>query len=81
MKRIISCASACSAIFALALGSADAATRKHKPTGHYSAVAAKLRTVANRHLAGEPSQTSVGLSITRDNSDAYAIQKWGLLGP
>jgi len=80
MKRIISCALASSAIFAVALGSADAATPKHHTGSQYSAVASKLRTIANRRLAvSEPSQTSVG-SI-RDNSATYEVQKWGLLGP
>ena len=80
MKRILSYALAASAICAMAISTADAATRKHHTGSQYSAVASKLRAVANRHLAvSEPSQATFG-SI-RDNSTAYEIQKWGLLGP
>ena len=54
----------------MAISNADAATRKHHATDHYSAVAAKLRTVASRQLAvGEPSQTSIGRSIGGANID------------
>ncbi len=70
MKRIISCALAASAIFAFALTSADAASRKHHPTGHYSAVATKLRPVASLYLAvGKPPQTGVGRSMGGDVID------------
>jgi hypothetical protein len=84
MKRILFCSLAASAIFAMAISNADAAARKHHPTGHYGAKAAKLRTQATRQLlAGEPLQTGVG-RFGGDNSNdrnAYEVQKWGLLGP
>ena len=80
MKRILSYALAASAICAMAISTADAATRKHHTGTQYSVVASKLRTVATRHLSvSEPSQASFG-SI-RDNSASYEIQKWGRLGP
>ena len=78
MKRFLSCALAASAICAMAISTADAATRKHHTGTQYSATASKLRTMSNRYLAiSEPSQTG---SI-RDNSASYEVQKWGLLGP
>jgi hypothetical protein len=64
MKRILFYSLAASAVCAMALSNAEAATRKHHTTGHYASVAAKLRTVASRQLiASEPSQMSVGRSI------------------
>jgi hypothetical protein len=82
MKGIIFGSLAASAIFAVAMSNADAAPRKHNPTGHYGAVAAKLKTVASRQLA--VSEPSLGRPIAGDNSsdrNAYEVQKWGLLGP
>ena len=80
MKRIISCALASSAILAVVIGSADAATRKHHTGTQYTTTASKLRTMSNRYLAvSEPTQTS--FSSIRDNSASYEVQKWGLLGP
>jgi hypothetical protein len=85
MKRILFYSIAASAICAIAMSNADAATRKHHSKGHYEATAAKLKRVANRQLAvGESMQMSVGRSIAGDSSierSAYEIQKWGLLGP
>jgi hypothetical protein len=84
MKRILFYSIAASAICAMATSSADAATRKHHPKGHYEATAAKLHKVANRQLAvGEPMQMSVGRSMGGDSIErnAYETQKWGLLGP
>jgi hypothetical protein len=61
MKRILFCSLAASAACAMAMSNADAATRKHHSTGHYRAVAAKLRTVASRQFVViEPLQTEVG---------------------
>jgi hypothetical protein len=85
MKRILFYSLAASAVCALAMSNADAATRKHHPTGHYGAAAAKLKTVASRQLlVSEPLQTNVGRSIAGYHSidrNTYEIQKWGLLGP
>ena len=68
MKRILSHALAASAICAMAISTADAATRKHYTHNHYASAAAKLRSVANRQLAvSEPYQTGIGRSIG-DNS-------------
>jgi hypothetical protein len=68
MKRILFYSLAASAVCAVAIGNADAATRKHHPTDHYRAVAAKLKTVATRRLVvSESSQTSAGRSISADN--------------
>jgi hypothetical protein len=64
MKRILFYSIAASAVCAMAMSNADAATRKHHPKGHYEATAAKLKKVANRQLVvGEPIQMSVGRSI------------------
>jgi hypothetical protein len=68
MKRILFYSLAASAVFAMAMSNANAATRKHHPTGHHGAVAAKLKTVASRQLlVSEPRQTNVGRSIAGDN--------------
>jgi hypothetical protein len=68
MKRILFYSLAASAVFAMAMSNADAATRKQHPKGHYEAVAAKLKKVANRHLVvSEPAQTAVGRPIAEDN--------------
>jgi hypothetical protein len=68
MKRILFYSLAASAVCAVAMSNADAAARKHHPTGHYGAVAAKLRTVASSQLVvSEPRQTAVGRSIAGDN--------------
>jgi hypothetical protein len=82
MKRILFYSLAASAVCVMAMSNADAATRKHHPTGHYGAAAAKLKKVASRQLfVSERLQTNVGRSIAGDNSVGYEIQKWGLLGP
>ena len=39
MKRILSCVLAAGAVIAVAIGSADAAARKHHPGGYYQATA------------------------------------------
>jgi hypothetical protein len=81
MKRILFYSLAASAVCALAMSNADAATRKHHPTGHYGAVAAKLKTAASRQLlVSEPVQTGMGRDGSMDRN-AYEVQKWGLLGP
>jgi hypothetical protein len=68
MKRILFYSLAASAVCAMAMSNADAATRKHHPTGHYGAVAAKLKTVASRQLlVSGPPQTTVGRSIAGDS--------------
>ena len=68
MKRILFYSLAVSAVCAMAMSNADAATRKQKPTGHYAAVAAKLKKVATRQLVvSGPPQTTVGRSIGFDN--------------
>ena len=70
MKRILFYSLAASAVCATAMSNADAATRKHHPTGHYAAVAAKLKTVANRQLlASEPPQAGTGRAIGGDPID------------
>ena len=67
MKRILFYSIAASAVCAMAMSNADAATRKHHPKGHYEATAAKLKKVANRQLVvGEPIQMSAGRSIDRE---------------
>jgi hypothetical protein len=69
MKRILFYSIAASAVCAMAMSNADAATRKHHPKGHYEATAAKLKKVANRQLVvGESIQMSVGRSIAGDGS-------------
>ena len=69
MKRILFYSIAASAVCAMAMSNADAATRKHHPKGHYEATAAKLKKVANRQLVvGGPIQMSVGRSIAGDGS-------------
>ena len=68
MKPIFLYSLAASAVCAMALSNAEAATRKHYSHDHYVSVAAKLRTVASRQLVvSEPSQTGAGWSIG-DNS-------------
>jgi hypothetical protein len=68
MKRMLFYSVAASAVCAVAMSNADAATRKHHPKGHYEAVAAKLRTVANRQLhVSEPRQATIERSIAGDN--------------
>ena len=83
MRRILLCSVIASAVCAMAVSNADAASRKHHSKGHYGAATAKLKTVASRRLVvSEPPQTVFGRSIAGDNSiDRYEIQKWGLLGP
>ena len=84
MKRILFYSVAASAVCAIAMSNADAATRKHHPKGHYEVAGAKLKKVANRQLVvSEPTQMSVGRSMGGDSIErsAYEIQKWGLLGP
>ena len=70
MKRILFYSLAASAVCAMVMSSADAATRKHHPAGHYKTVAAKLKTVSSHQLlVGEPAQAGVGRSNgNRDNS-------------
>jgi hypothetical protein len=69
MKRILFYSLAASAVCAMVMSSADAATRKHHPAGHYKTAAAKLKTVSSHQLlVGEPAQTSVGRSIAGEGS-------------
>jgi hypothetical protein len=68
MKRILFYSLVASAVCAVAMSNADAATRKHHPTSHYGAVTTTLRTVAGLQLVvSEPLQTTVGRSIAGDN--------------
>ena len=68
MKRILFYSLAASVVCAMAMSNADAATQKQHPKDHYKTVAAKLKTVANRHLrVNEPVQTNVARPVAGDN--------------
>ena len=64
MKRILFCSVAASAVFAMAVSNADAATRKHHPKGHY--YGKTWRTEANYQRQPYVRVAVDGVRIDRD---------------
>src|ERR1700687_5230632 len=75
MKRILFYSLAASAVFAVAVSSADAATRKHHPKGHYSG-----KTWRNgghhRYSVDEPRRPFVRVAVDGVRIDRDGWRYW-----